>query len=264
MIPYKFGGVNMALTIVLNDKNDYIRRFQYNGKNTQYTVSKDGIIYDTNGNIVKPHPAFSKDGGYDCVALRDKSAGLNKTMLVHRVVAKTFIPNPDDLPEVNHINLNKRDNRLCNLEWVSRSENSLHKLRNGIGPFLLGEKNVTSKYTDDQIEEVCKMLESGSDNVVISKKTGVSTAMVSMIKIGKVRQHQSSKYHWKKHKKSEMYGDNHHSLVINSDIARQICELLAAGERAKVIAKRFGIKKYVVDNIKYRTSWTYISKDYIW
>ena len=160
--------------------------------------------------------------------------------------------------------MNKRDNRLCNLEWVTRSENSIHKLQNGVGPFLPGEKNKTAKYSDAQMEEVCKMLSAGCNNIDIAEKTGVSTAMVSMVKIGKVRTHQSKNYKWETHKKSEMYGDNHHSLVINSDIARQICELLSKGESVKAIAKRFNIKKHVVNNIKYRTAWAFISKDYTW
>lgn len=253
----------MALTIVLKRDEDYTKPFKYNGIETRYNVSKDGTITDENGNVVPTRPMYNK--GYVAVYLRDRKAGLAKPMSVHRVVATTFIPNPNNLPEVNHINLIKDDNRLCNLEWVSKSENSMHKVINNVGPFLPGEKNVTSKYTDAQIDDVCKMLEEGKlTNSEISKRTGVSTAMVSMVKIGKVRRYQSNSHHWETHKKADMYGDNHHSLVINSTIAKQICELLAKGERAKTIAKRFGIKKYIVDNIKYRASWTCISKDYVW
>ena len=53
--------------------------------------------------------------------------GKRKPFLVHRLVALAFIPNPNNLPEIDHINNIKTDNRLDNLRWVNRSQNNHNK-----------------------------------------------------------------------------------------------------------------------------------------
>jgi hypothetical protein len=71
--------------------------------------------------------------GYKEVALSKN--GKTRTVLLHRLLAIHFIPNPDNLPCVNHKNGIKNDNRLENLEWCSRSYNTKHAYENNLGDF---------------------------------------------------------------------------------------------------------------------------------
>lgn len=71
---------------------------------------------------------------------------------VHRLVALTFIANPNNLEFVNHINCIKDDNRLANLEWMSIRQNTDHALENDL--YYRGEDITISKLTEDQVREI--------------------------------------------------------------------------------------------------------------
>lgn len=117
-------------------------------KGYDYYVNKDGYVFNKRG---KKLTNVEVGNGYMAVDLCEN--GIKKRMLVHRIVAEAFIPNPENKPEVNHINGVKSDDRLENLEWVTKSENQKHKF-DVLGHSLAGDKNTQSKLTWEQVEEI--------------------------------------------------------------------------------------------------------------
>lgn len=100
-------------------------------KNQTYVTRKEKIL----------KPYISR--GYYQVSLCID--GKYRHFQVHRLVAEAFIPNPENKPQVNHIDGNKLNNDISNLEWVTRSENQLHAYKTGLQKPLKGEENILSK-----------------------------------------------------------------------------------------------------------------------
>lgn len=89
-----------------------------------YYVSADGAVYSTiSGNFRKS--VINPQTGYPTMVLRKKD-GKKFTRTLHRIVAETWIPNPENLECINHINENKLDNHASNLEWCSKAYNNTY------------------------------------------------------------------------------------------------------------------------------------------
>lgn len=93
----------------------------YEGK---YQITSWGRVFDVDKQRFRTLETHNK--GYLRVDLFDKN-GKRKHHKVHRLVAEAFIPNPDNKPQVNHIDGNNQNNSITNLEWVTDAENKEHQ-----------------------------------------------------------------------------------------------------------------------------------------
>jgi hypothetical protein len=121
-----------------------------------YKVSSNGRI-ETSKNHIKP--CFNINNGYYVVSINAKA------FYVHRLVALTFLENPENKEFVNHIDGNKLNNQLINLEWVTCLENNLHKINNGLSNWtkkvIQYDKNMNKLNEFNSIADAARFLNIG-------------------------------------------------------------------------------------------------------
>jgi hypothetical protein len=148
-----------------------------------YRLSSNGDIFSfkryRNGKLISP---YTDKDGYLCISLRVN--GSSKAEKVHRAVAKAFIPNPDNLPQVNHKDGNKKNNNVENLEWVSNIQNQRHAWNNNLK---------TIKLTVEKVSQIKAYIKGGLRNIDISKIYNIDPSLVSNIRHNKIWKDAKSK-----------------------------------------------------------------------
>lgn len=120
---------------------------------------------------------FSISRGYATVILSKN--GKKKKSFIHRLVAEAFIPNRDNKPQVNHIDGNKLNNNVKNLEWATSSENIVHAFNIGLIKPPRGEKQGKSKLTEKDVVDIRNS--KGIFQKDLAKKYNVSQQEISRI-----------------------------------------------------------------------------------
>lgn len=131
-----------------------------------FNITRSGEIY--NRETGRKRKLCLNRSGYSRITIK------TKTYLVHRLVAKTYLSNPNNLPQVNHKNGIKTDNRVENLEWCSRSHNVKHAFETGLN------KGSSRRVVQIKIVETEGETEVYDSMGKASKSTGVSIASISI------------------------------------------------------------------------------------
>lgn len=114
-----------------------------------YSIYPDGAVYGHKGTRRKGDFLTHKvQKGYHFVGLMKQNK--RKFFRINRLVAATFLPNPSNLPFVNHKDGNKSNNHISNLEWCDASHNMKHAYRLGLVS-QVGEKNASAKLNPDKV-----------------------------------------------------------------------------------------------------------------
>lgn len=163
----------------------------YNYKNL-YKISNYGRVKSlgiyhgrTNNFFKKEHILKARLSKLGYIIYTLSNYGKANYISVHRAVAETFILNFENKPQVNHIDGNKQNNRIDNLEWCTNSENVKHAYNIGLkvskGKSFPKEKNPNSRFTEKEIKEIREKRQKGYKLKELAKEYNTSESYVCEI-----------------------------------------------------------------------------------
>jgi len=140
-------------------------------KPDMYTIDSNGNVYNTKTNkYLKPKKTKK---GYYAVSLSSGKKKHSTFVFIHRLVAYEFIPNLDNKQFVNHIDGDKSNNSIYNLEWVTHDENMKHAFRTGLFDNKLktkvGENGCNVKFSDKFVNEIKELVDAGNTKAEVSR-----------------------------------------------------------------------------------------------
>ena len=152
----------------------------------------DGVVWGDNY-IVFPSGDILNMYGEKIVGCVNRSGYVQgiingKTTSFHRIIAKAFVPNPNNYEQVNHKDGNKTNNNADNLEWCTRSENLIHAYKLGLEKRVTGERHHSHKLTNEAVVYIkthYKKRDKQFGAVPLGKKYGVDRTTISAVARGK-------------------------------------------------------------------------------
>lgn len=106
------------------------------GFEEEYLISNLGNLKSLKGKNPKILKTYKEKHGYIKYVLTKRKKGViikYRSVRIHKLVAEHFIPNPNNYSEINHKDCNKENNKVDNLEWCTKSQNTIHAIKNNLG-----------------------------------------------------------------------------------------------------------------------------------
>ncbi len=158
-----------------------------------YLFTEDGRVFNKKfDKELKPY--ISNTTGYYYVTMKHQD-GRRRPTALHRIIAKIYIPNPENLPFVNHKDGVKLNPCKDNLEWSTNAKNVQHAYDNGLAP--KGADRYNNVNPVEKIHQACELIQEGLyGNKEIGELLGMSSKTVGQIKYRKQWKDISSAYKW--------------------------------------------------------------------
>jgi len=138
-----------------------------------HNLSKKGVITLP----ARDRKVGANSQGYPAVQLSKEN--VKKVRLVHQLVCEAFSPNPNNYPQINHINGIKTDNRVENLEWCTPLHNMKHAHAMGLCKSQEGEANIMAKIKKEDVYDIRELREVGLGTYAIARELGLTRNQVA-------------------------------------------------------------------------------------
>ena len=232
-----------------------MKEIQYKSNEHYYplAVSYCGKVKNLETDNVLKTPIGSH--GYPIISGR--LGGIRRCLCVHRLVGEILIPNPHNLPVINHLDSDRTNNSVVNLEWTTYAGNSQHAAANNRFMFngVSGEGSNLAIYSDETIHEICCSIREGMRNVDIARKFNIPSSYIKELKAKKSRRDVTELYDFPLFKRQS----------VSTDTVEWICKLIVEGisyDEIISLSDNSNITKNLLKNIKRKGSYKSISDLY--
>jgi DNA-binding NarL/FixJ family response regulator len=196
-----------------------------------YAITEDGKVFSfLSKRFLKSSETISKN---KVITLRVNLFNEDgpRTIETYKLVANAFIPNPDNLPVINHKDGDRRNNCVANLEWCTQEHNMRHAVKTGLLK--------TRSLTEETAHKILEMMEEGYRNIDIAEISGIDYKIIA-----KIRQGENYRPLW------EQYDIPSKKQTVSVSKVTNIKKLLNEGVTVEKIAKTLNVSRNLIKDIR--------------